>query len=168
MVQSTVSSIVRCAHCFNWSRSLLAVSKRGPQRGPDRTRFRFRASPRNRNTATALILRGFWAVVPQHDPPQHPQRIRWRNGTERGKGAAPGWRTSPTLLPRPVLACRPSPMLILRSDSQAKVSRNRPRPSPGGWGFSVISRGFRGHFGRISTAPGNGTIARLTCWKIGA
>jgi hypothetical protein len=49
---------------------------------------RARASPAlpwNRNSATALISLGFWRARPQHDPPQQPQRRRWRNGTERGK-----------------------------------------------------------------------------------
>jgi hypothetical protein len=34
---------------------------------------------------------GLLPLLSQHDPPQQPQRVRWRNDTDREKKAAPGF-----------------------------------------------------------------------------
>ena len=93
---SSRSSVVAIA--LTRSRPVLAVSKRGPQRGSDRTGFRFRASPQNRNTATVLILRGFSTAA--HNTIRNNSRNApgWRNRSESGqrdRDLWPGGNTAP-------------------------------------------------------------------------
>ena len=72
--------------------------QRAPQRGSDRTGFRFRASPQNRNTATVLILRGFSTAA--HNTIRNNSRNApgWRNRSESGqrdRDLWPGGNTAP-------------------------------------------------------------------------
>ena len=58
---------------------------------------RARLSSVDGNTAITLILRGFRAAVPQHNPPQQPQRFHWQNtAADKGKSGVGSGGTSPT------------------------------------------------------------------------
>jgi hypothetical protein len=83
----------------------------------------------NRNTATALICRGFRPPLLQHDPPQQPQCVRWRSGC-RGQGACEQEGTHPAadaFLGRHTRGTDEDPPSVPRLGAHQRRGGNRPR-----------------------------------------
>jgi hypothetical protein len=110
----------------------LSPSARSSINPPVRLRLHW-PSPVDAQDRHSLDFAGILGRRLQHDPPQRPQRLRWRNGAERRReGAAPdlGGTSPAPLPPHARLGIGGQTGSILRAEGQQDVTRTDDRARP--------------------------------------